>query len=912
MDQPYEIVPLALQEVEVERFLEISADDALYKPTVKVVLIVDNSNSMQDEQMLLSSGIGKMLDSLSGMKETNIDFFVFTTSASDDATAAQKAVFTKSTVFQDPVSGDFISALQPTLLDRISYARSMKNILASPRNGGINLQIRNNIRNDEFQAVRDALAAAVAAIGTDGNATEAGLCSMARIISEDGDSAILKKGDKVAFIILTDDDDYSEAATCMRSVIQDFTYNDSNKGVPIATAASDPDAEWFTYQLKFTRPATEGKYTFKYDFANSESYTAKVTYGSSDPAAWTVLYNAIYRDTWTVKVNASYTSNNLFTAKYTYKYPDVPPGNCFVDNQRRVCTAPLVSTQVAFDFSPSDIPAIAISTSSAACPAALSSYIQSNRLTAGQTLASCSYSSKGTTGALSAFALPSAIATSLNLLVPPVTAPINTTPYTAGAVSCSAGLKNFLMSDRGLPADTVFTACTSSYSETYLATVQKEAPKPATLAPTGSSGTTSNCPSDVTVLAQALVPDGKLYRNCRYFTKNEKITKTDTAQLNPALYGIATPELTAANLTDLNSGTYKKLNQSCTASLVTYVKTLMPAGAVYSGCAIDYVATGVTLAPPILPTLSDSETKTAAYTLSSSCTSAAPCKCVNYPSALQFVATQSGKNQLPRSCTYHYSGGSGIATSTCNMTDSASNHEVDLCHGQGFSLTSAYTDLEAYFRSNPSKCSPTSLSGYSPTKTSGRFDSCTRTGWVNSYSSVPQFIAGVPQAKSILNLLDPTTTGIEPFAPSILKKAHELFGPHGMFVAGVIHDTDLPGCEEGMAAAPGKKYRTFIDSLGEAGFVQSVCKSDYAPALNSIRDYIVRTMSNSFLIPLDSSETLSKLTIRHLNGAERVLQPEVDYAFDSGHLDIHQGVIEKGDLLLLRIIKRIKVKPAIE
>ena len=71
-------------------------------------------------------------------------------------------------------------------------------------------------------------------------------------------------------------------------------------------------------------------------------------------------------------------------------------------------------------------------------------------------------------------------------------------------------------------------------------------------------------------------------------------------------------------------------------------------------------------------------------------------------------------------------------------------------------------------------------------------------------------------------------------------------------------------------------------------------------------------MSNSFLIPLDSSETLSKLTIRHLNGAERVLQPEVDYAFDSGHLDIHQGVIEKGDLLLLRIIKRIKVKPAIE
>ena len=70
--------------------IEIDPDSDEYQPTMQVLVVVDNSRSMQDEQEALAQGVRRMIEGLynSGAKA---EFSIYTTS-SENASGAQKPV----------------------------------------------------------------------------------------------------------------------------------------------------------------------------------------------------------------------------------------------------------------------------------------------------------------------------------------------------------------------------------------------------------------------------------------------------------------------------------------------------------------------------------------------------------------------------------------------------------------------------------------------------------------------------------------------------------------------------------------------------------------------------------------------------------------------------------------------------
>lgn len=175
------------------------------KNKLKVFLIIDNSSSMAEEQSRLASGLRRLSESLKGFE---VEYFIYTTSIS----GGNRSVVNQSTTFisTNSLGGEEVrSQIKPPDAPT-PYKLSTVMSLFNPQ---YSAQFTSNLSDADFNQRVQQLQSNVVSIGTSGLQNESGLLAMAHILSAaDFESRFrmsVANGDKVAFLILSDNDDQS-------------------------------------------------------------------------------------------------------------------------------------------------------------------------------------------------------------------------------------------------------------------------------------------------------------------------------------------------------------------------------------------------------------------------------------------------------------------------------------------------------------------------------------------------------------------------------------------------------------------------------------------------------------------------------------------------------------------------------
>ncbi len=169
---------------------------------MKVLIVVDDSNTMSQSQTRLSNAIDSLINPLFGR---NVQFKIVSTSGIPNNQIDYRLI--KKITLEN---GTVVSSL-PTIPENYTadYTVSPKNIRHSQ------LSSSSNFTQAQFSVVKQNLKNAILAMGTNGSDKEEGLCPALRTMYDTSPTAFFKKGDKAAIIILSDEDDTSTFESCV-------------------------------------------------------------------------------------------------------------------------------------------------------------------------------------------------------------------------------------------------------------------------------------------------------------------------------------------------------------------------------------------------------------------------------------------------------------------------------------------------------------------------------------------------------------------------------------------------------------------------------------------------------------------------------------------------------------------------
>ncbi len=269
----YQLAEVAPLQITVEREVLFDPDAEEFRPTAKLIFVVDNSASMEDEQELLSRGIASTFNQLKGY---NLDILILTTSSSNGAENANATAVKVERSLK--IAGGETSPLEsesavPRAIDQLGdYELIRKYKIKSLLPGDQPLQLRRSMSDDEVNAVRDQLVATIAQVGATGSNDETGLCTILRLLNErNGDDYLIKKGDRVALVVISDDNDYSSSASCTQEENQFYTWVAPVSGTSVIDVMPDR-AEWFKYSTTWGAPERYELRTTYYDQNNPRPY----------------------------------------------------------------------------------------------------------------------------------------------------------------------------------------------------------------------------------------------------------------------------------------------------------------------------------------------------------------------------------------------------------------------------------------------------------------------------------------------------------------------------------------------------------------------------------------------------------------------------------------------------------------
>ncbi len=189
-------------------------EEHVIKPEIKVMLVVDNSYSMTQAQEKVAAGVANLID---GIKGFSASYHLYTTTQTGDKNAAQLVKGCR-------IEKNGATTIEPTCpaagareLGAV-YTDFEKWELAPSLVSGTEFQIKEDSPDSKFQELREKLAEAVASptkgVGTSGNDSERGICTLLRAVYEDGANRIFNPGDVAVFGLISDEDDFSTAANC--------------------------------------------------------------------------------------------------------------------------------------------------------------------------------------------------------------------------------------------------------------------------------------------------------------------------------------------------------------------------------------------------------------------------------------------------------------------------------------------------------------------------------------------------------------------------------------------------------------------------------------------------------------------------------------------------------------------------
>ncbi len=258
------------------RSLSVDANAEELRPTAKVVLVVDNSNSMRDEQVKLANGVRSMIDGLKSHK-ANVNFYIYTTTPL--ANASSKPIVTKSLkhVTFDNNMNEVISNLRPAASNPAMHTqRETWDLTASLKPTSTTLfALKYDDSDSIYDSVRDSIANFISSIGVTGADSEEGFCNIGRILAEPlsaQTNGILSTGDHAAFIIISDADDNSEinsSNACLKKREQDFSVVPLASGNTTSSVKSE-SGQW-NYSVQFAKKRDEKFYLY-YSYNTTGSY----------------------------------------------------------------------------------------------------------------------------------------------------------------------------------------------------------------------------------------------------------------------------------------------------------------------------------------------------------------------------------------------------------------------------------------------------------------------------------------------------------------------------------------------------------------------------------------------------------------------------------------------------------------
>ena len=812
--QEIHLKQLAPVAVESFRQLEIAPGANEYKPTIKLGLMIDNSASMGDEQVVLTEGVRKMADSL---RNINVDFSIYTSSALDSSIRAgalkSSGSFDLEYIMLGRNGADGLplkTTTAPGPFDTNPFAVHNVAHLTPSQSNGSTLQIRADMNDDEFAAAKKNLVDAVASVGTDGSDDEAILCSLGRVLAEDEKNVAFKKGDKAAFIIVSDDNDYSIVSDCNRETKQKWhmrTNPDTSVTTPTQSQPSDPQ-QWYSYTASYKGA----------DTVSSDTYNLRVDWYNPNTDYFQTRYNT-YLPTYTLAANYS---TDIVTITYSYTYL---PTQCSRDGQTYPCARPADQKSVAAvtlsNLPQSQFTGIAYNQAAALCStnASVMNYISGlSSLQGTSRVFTCSFSSISTTGLVSENFAPSTYGMS------PLSAPVSGQTCSDAQLARTKTLVSSMTNKRFID-----NSCAWSYSEPTITSytnvllskgpsygfVTSADPKVATaFAPCPTSPADASTGSEIT----AAIATGRVFRagscNYRYIGYSTSGTNTPTS----------TPQ------SGMTAGVSGTCGADMSAALNQLALTKVPTGKTYKSCSYTYT---------------------------------------------------------------HVNGATG-PISQCSFTDTVANVGTDQC---------ASTGLDA-------KMIATCVAGktYVP-------GSCSRVAWYNKVTTTPgsslQDKDGALETVNIPQALRPGVTipsgnpelDATAFIDSIVAQSDELFGKHGYFSSAIIPPTDpaLKAHCQGQQPGDGKQYRSLLAKMGtDRSYEHSICDSDYGQALENVQKFIVRTVINSYNIPLQPKEVVEEVHVTHA-GQSRVLTADTDYTAVGGSITFTDGVIAEGDSVSFKI-----------
>jgi hypothetical protein len=415
-----------------------------FRPTAKLVFIVDNSSSMKDEQTLLANGISSTFDQLKGY---NLDIQIYTTSSKDSAELAHVSAVHVDR-FREDGDGDFkpaegLSDPNPTLLNN-DYRKKMILGIKSAISGGGPILLRRTMSEDEITHVKEQIVSSISQIGADGSDTESGYCTAIRaLIAREGDQAVLKAGDRVALVVISDDNDYTVNTECSAEITDLYKWVQPVMGTRSIAVTSD-NLNYYSYATTW---GAKERYQLDINYTDQNNLAPfwAVTTTLAQTEAVTISY------TYTEDVNNDGQISQVISTKtgQAFAFDPAMVGNPTLAAGNQTCTDTLLNwvkgqallgrdqhiTSCTYAYSSTNrslqissaITGMGTSTSNTACSATTVQTLDANRalypslFIAGKRLVGCTYAYKTAT----------ARSKTVFLETPPVT-------FTGASVSCSA------------------------------------------------------------------------------------------------------------------------------------------------------------------------------------------------------------------------------------------------------------------------------------------------------------------------------------------------------------------------------------------------------------------------------------------------------------------------------------------
>ena len=207
----FEKLPSSLQ-----RSVKLDAQSMENNQSVKVLFVIDDSNSMNPAQDKLNQKITQLVENLSNL---NAEFGAITTNISS---IEMKAIKQSDKVINESAYG----------YTRVYSSENRAYVkMTTPQTVQISRGLSAQEKTSKIQQVLKMTQVGVSLSGQYNNEYEYGLCNLAIMLNDDRPNAFIKSGDKVAIILLTNEDDYSttdyDSTSSRKNYFADcpFSYN---------------------------------------------------------------------------------------------------------------------------------------------------------------------------------------------------------------------------------------------------------------------------------------------------------------------------------------------------------------------------------------------------------------------------------------------------------------------------------------------------------------------------------------------------------------------------------------------------------------------------------------------------------------------------------------------------------------